>query len=295
MIYQEWERWYCQQRLRTKGTEPSASSLRSKRSHLRLAAQQVSLKCDAKALAFALADRATVEALLDDLLATHSATYVRGLCFTLISYGQWAAKVYGTSCALTKRDFPQVAYEPETDSYSTSDLDALALASKLGGFRWHLFVVMLIDTGRRLNEVLSFRYEDLRLDHAVPHIRLYASKTQQNQLVPLSKRLQELMQPEALQRLQEGCDLPWETRNSPTTHLFPFSDRSANRRFVRMADKLGIARHAVKGTRTAFITHKLAKGAPINGVAKLVGHNSLQMISKYYDKTSALTFANLLD
>lgn len=284
--------WYSQRYLRSKGRSPSVSGLRSKDSHCLTACRTLSLNCTAKDLAFALADRDTTDDLLDRLLVVKSPVYVRCMAFTLLAFAEYAKLTFGTGCTLKLRDVPNPQYVPRVDVYEDGDVERLLTGALVLGLRHHLFLLTLVETGRRLNEVLGIRYEDLRLDLAVPYLNLVTTKGGVPQAIPLSPRLVAALSPENLAKLK--AESTRATKRSKDEFLFCWTDHAARETFIRLCTRLGVPYKRVHGTRHTWATNKLAAGVPLHAVSKLLGHKSTAITERVYDHSTAMDFYRYL-
>ncbi len=138
-------------------------------------------------------------------------------------------------------------------------------------------VQLLRLTGGRLNEVVRVRL--VQLNFAKRTIRLYASKTENERDVPMSKGVVEILQA----RIREG--LVDDEYVFPKARLETFDNliaracrKAANETNLAYGQKNGFTLHSFRHT---FITDLLLKTRDIPGIMKLSGHKTLASFSTY--------------
>lgn len=247
-------------------------------------------------VATALVDRDRVEALFDSLMLTHAAGTVRNHYFCLRDFERYArAQGWVSSFALHDDDCPPSDPQAHVDPFTPDELAAITYGSRMKGQRWHLFVMTLIHTGRRIGEVLDLTYADVKLDADVPHLVISKPKGQTHaQYAPLNSVLQVLYEDvEALRDETQGGQ--YRTTKDVQTYLFPWTYTNARARWSKMLEALGIEYRNPHQLRHTRATALIAKGAPLVGVARLLGHANVSTTDRYYNHVTALSYAELLD
>ena len=249
-------------------------------------------------LATTMERREAVELLFDSLATTHAAGSVRNLYFALRDFERYAkAMAWSQGFALHEDDCPISEGKARTDTFTPEEVTALEVASRMSGFRWHLFVATLIHTGRRIGDVLDLTYGDIRLDVDVPHLVLSAPKgATKPQYAPLNTHLRTLYTYENLadmRNTEQGAQ--YRTSRDPDVYLFPWTYVNARQRWVTMLDKLGIRYRNPHQLRHTKATQLIAQGTPLNGVSKLLGHQTTNTTERFYDHVTSLAYAEYLD
>ena len=132
--------------------------------------------------------------------------------------------------------------------------------------------IYLLDTGCRLSEALRLSKDDIRLDANL--ITIWVTKTKQPRSVPITKRVREI-----LDRRPEGF-------------IDGYVKDTVQRKFKRCKDTIGLPEEAVLySCRHTYATKMLEKGVDIQLLAKILGHSSLAMTSRY----SKVTDMRLMD
>jgi integrase/recombinase XerC len=142
-----------------------------------------------------------------------------------------------------------------------------------GGETVHLLIEFMYDTGARISEACSLRWEDIQFDRE--QIILHG-KGRKQRMVPLAKPLKELLQA--------------KQRDAATVWVFPSQRdplKALNPRVVRrwMRDlslKMGFRKtihpHML---RHSTATHLLDQGADLRIIQELLGHSSLSTTQRY--------------
>ena len=132
--------------------------------------------------------------------------------------------------------------------------------------------VYLLDTGCRLSEALRLSKDDIRLDANL--ITIWVTKTKEPRSVPITKKVREI-----LDRRPEGF-------------IGGYAKDTVQRKFKRCKDTIGLPEDAVLySCRHTYATKMLERGVDIQLLAKILGHSSLAMTSRY----SKVTDVRLMD
>lgn len=155
------------------------------------------------------------------------------------------------------------------------------------GFRDYILMVVLFDTGMRINEVLNMLAKDIDFIHKSIHIPATHSKNGQARTVPITKRTCDLLST-LLAENQEQF-------NQHSDHLFlardgkPMTYLAAYTRISHYGKRVGIT-----GTRVSPHTfrHTFAKMFILNGgdpfsLQKILGHHDMSMVRKYVQMTQS--------
>lgn len=281
---------------------PAVSTLRTKEGHLSTVARLAGISTDdehAATLAFAelLSDRSRVVQVLDAVNARMTSGGARYVVFTLLDYAEYVGRTLADgdwTYALTKQDVPPANPMKPVRTFTPDEVEVLVSAARGISLRWFAFVATLADSGRRPGEVLNLEWSWSRLDATPPHFVLPTTKTHRPQAVVLTERLmRDVFTPRNCERLRGEQSKRYA--RSPELYVFPFTYTTANARWVRFTQTLGLShRGGLHKFRHSKATQLLAAGVPIHTVARLLGHASVATTMRTYDGTSALTFADVL-
>jgi integrase len=291
------EEWYATERLRKTGREASRNTVASKASRLRSVARLVGTN-DVPALVRALEHGGVMESALAQLCSTLKPNSVRITVHALCTLDAYARTVgLSNGLALLKGDAPPSHARGPVTVYDTEQLAALLDAAK-HDTRWHLFLLILMDTGMRIGEVLSLQWTDLRLASTPPFVELPTTKTRPR-LVPLSRRVVQALSPEVEARLRSEKRPDRRGARSyakdPAVYVFPFSYSAAQQRLRVTCRHAGVPYRGPHHFRHTFATRLLAKGVDILPVSQLLGHDSIVITAAYYSHTTALQYAKYLE
>lgn len=304
---QHFLRWYSNRRLRVAGVLPTAKTLRLKKVQLvrlvRLAESVTDQEaCQGfAALAAVLSSRGTTVHLVDILSGEVGNSTVRGYLQCAQNFAEYAAaqRLMATgACTLQATDFPPSAPPPAIQVYSPVEMERFVSASEGKGLRWHLFMVFMVDHGRRVDEALRLEWERVRLNTDPPYVELPVTKNHEPQYVPLTKRFTALLTPECVSYLKSENDRRNGVRKykrSPEEFLFPYTYEVARSRFASFCRDTGLPNRGFHNFRHTVITQRIAAGVPIQAVSSLAGHRNVQTTLNRYSHATALDYARFLD
>jgi integrase/recombinase XerD len=188
-------------------------------------------------------------------------TYISGIN----AYLRWL----GSPLKITKL---KVAHQvPE--SLPESNLKAILSfkANNFGGLRLHAILCLLIDTGCRIDEVLSIKRNAVDFDNLVLKVR---GKGNKERLVPMSLEARKIL----FQFIKRhNFDLVFPTRhgNKVTYH-------NLNRDYRRLCEKLKIEKiGSFHKLRHTFALHYVRSGGGLFHLQKQLGHSTLTMTRRY--------------
>jgi integrase/recombinase XerD len=170
----------------------------------------------------------------------------------------------------------------------------LLFARARGHHRFWMMLVTLIDTGRRVNEVLGLRWEDLKLDAEPPHFDLPHTKNKRQQYVPLTLRLREdVFTPANIERCKSKGNPKFKQDIAEVP--FPWQYQAAHdllQRICAAAEVMFKSFHVFRHTRA---TTMLAQGVPIQAVSSLLGHASVATTDRIYNHAHSLDYVRSFD
>jgi len=289
-------RVHAERKRRQTGRVPSPTTLYGKRLHLAVAARLMSCP-DQLSLARVAADRALVEELLDKLAARMTTGSMRGPVYALIDFAEFA-RVQGwiSAVAIGRADVPAPNPQRPITVYSAAEVEAFVAAARGKGLRWWAFLTFLADTGRRVGEVLSLRWDWYRPSESPPYFELPQTKTREPQYVPISQRLRnDVFTPEHTRQLQDDVRKGRRAfQRSPLVHPFPWSYATVHTTFENFCASTALPNRGFHCFRHTLVTQRLARGVPIQAVAALAGHSSISTTDRMYNHTNALHYATVL-
>jgi integrase len=295
-MFCDFEQWNRVRHFRRYGVAYSPATENSIRARLASVARFAHVE-SSRQLAELLADRGAVCALLDRMYENQAPGTIRGTLATLRCLGEFALeREWISSVALQPRDAPRRVPARSIVLYRRNELDALLRCAqrRTQDFRYWMFLATMIDTGRRVHEILDLRFEDVRLDAEPPHFRITAAKVARCQFVPLTRFLREEVWTETnIKRLKWDGDprIRPRMRQMP----FPWSYCTVRDRLQRTSRKAGVPYRNYHAFRHTKATGMLERGVPLAAVSSLLGHASIATTDRTYNHANALTFAAFVD
>lgn len=299
-MFTEYLAWYSETWRRTSGALPASGTLTAKRYRLESCARLVGAdksEHPAMTLCALLERREDVEALVSRLHARlHPGTVVATLvCLrSLGEYGKAMGWIRGHEIRPT--DSPaRIPTKPIT-VYGQDELDLILLVAKARHVQPHFwaFLMVLVETGRRVSEVNGLEWERLHLDTDVPHFDLRHTKMRRQEYVPLTRRLrEEVFTAEIVAEMKASPNPLWGKDSE--VFLFPWLYAAGQEQLRRVC---AIARVPYRGFhvfRHTKATRMLARGVPIQAVSALLGHASVQTTDRIYNHATALSYVNYVD
>jgi integrase len=294
-MFEDFEHWIRNRRIRTSGVGYSPSTETSIRAHLVCAARLGNVS-SSEELATVLSDRRSLRSLLDQIYDSYAPGTVCLIVGTLRRFGEFACESgLISTVAFEPQDAPRRTRLRPIVLYTADELEILLCAArKLRYRRYWMFLATMIETGRRVHEVLNLRFDDLRLDGRPPHFRVIGAKSARIQDVPLTRLLRErVWTRENVERMKYEGD----PRIRPLTMTMPFpwhycTVRDKLRRLCISADVPYRSYHALRHTKA---TNMLGRGVPIAAVSAFLGHTSIATTDRIYNHANALTYAAYID
>lgn len=171
------------------------------------------------------------------------------------------------------------------ETFSLTQLKKLLNAPDMRTFtgqRDYTFMLLIIETGLRLNETAGILLEDVKLSEGQIFVR--NTKNHMHRYVPITSKMKEQLK--RYMTLRGTCE---------TDHLFVTIDETA---MARSALQKIVARHGkkagIKGIRCSphTLRHTFAKLSVMNGAGvfelqKILGHSSMEMVRVYVNLFSS--------
>lgn len=215
-----------------------------------------------------------------------SAATVHGHVRTLRAFFGWLTRE-----GLVSKNPAEGLRPPKIPRKVVTVLSDEEIASILGSFsttnpcdaRNKTILMVLLDTGLRIGELIGLNMDDLRLDEGYLKVM---GKGQKERIVPIGNNAQR-----ALQRYQ------FRFRPEPAgphiTNVFlslygqPLSANSMKLMFTRLAARSGVARIHAHLCRHTFATRYLMNGGDVFSLEQVLGHSTLEMVKHYTSLTSS--------
>jgi len=200
------------------------------------------------------------------------------------AYLHWSSagpdKKCGAGCQhLRVPKLKEEEYVPAT--YSAKQAEALIRWKPKGYFqrRLHALVLTLLDTGTRLDEVLSLRVQDCNLDDL-----LLTGKGRKQRIIPFSMELRRHLARFILDFRPQPHQLIFSSKQGRK-----LGQRNALRDIKNLCIRLGFEapRRSIHATRHTFAMEYVRRGGSLFHLQKVLGHTSLEMVRRYANLVTA--------
>lgn len=296
--FDEFCEWISERRANRSGSPLSKATLTTRRTTL-VAVCKLTQCYSLTELAYLLTHRAQVESLLALLGQRMTRGAVRSYVFALRDFGDFATykQMVRRPIQLYASDMPPRNRPKVIHVYSEAETAAFVDAARGRGLRWWAFMATLVDTGRRVSEVLSFEWERFRLETPPVYVELPVTKTGDAQYVPLPSRLRnEVFTPENIAKLKaerRSGNRRWN--RDPEKYPFPWAYTTAYNMFSRFCEKADLPNRGFHNFRHTVITARIAQGMPIQAVAALAGHATPSVTLARYSHATALDYIRYVE
>lgn len=289
------ERWYTLGRVRSTGQNPSPETLRTKLIQIVRAARTLG-HADEESFGRAMGNRQNLGVLIEELHASISTGSVRQAVYALTDFGKYAEhKGWVEHHAVEAKDVPPRNPQTAITLYTPSEIEMFLYASRAKGLRWYAFMAFLIKTGRRVGEALSLEWDWFRMEHVPPYVDLPFNKARVPQVVPLGKYLVNTVFTPANMLALKSMENGRTFQRDPARHPFPWAYPTVHSRLETFCDVTGLPNHGFHAFRHTNITDRLARGVPIQAVAALAGHRSIQTTDRRYNWLQPLQVAHYVE
>ena len=208
-----------------------------------------------------------------------------------------------TSCLVV----PKGCHEPKNEEIDVWDNEEIQrVIDALDGSPLRLLIVLAVNTGARISELLALTYEDVsdntmtinkQLSEiasvesdggVILHMEPVKSKNS-NRTIPLTDEVMEEI--EKHRQLQKRLKRKYRYDNNG--FLFTTSTgklhykRTITRSLERLYRRIGVKHHKFHAYRHTFGTNLSKAGVPIEVVSILMGHSSIDITAKYYINVDA--------
>ena len=176
--------------------------------------------------------------------------------------------------------------QPETEIHAFTEEQINALLNQPDkrtyfGFRDFVIMTLMLDTGIRINEVLSLEKKDVDLIQRQLSISGAKSKNRRSRVVPFSKHTAKLLQ-ELITETETHFDIEQVFVSSVGTPLCYTSIYSNLRKYGRSAgiDEARVSPHTFRHT---FSKMYIMNGGNAFSLQRILGHSTLLMTRRYID------------
>ena len=140
--------------------------------------------------------------------------------------------------------------------------------------RTYALVEVLLQTGMKIGELANLRVSDISEKNI--HIRSYGKSPERD--VPMNKAVKKAIDDYLKVRPDGKTDHLFITRNGKQLLI-----RNIRQIIARCFKEVGIEKATVNDLRNTFIAHQLKNGAPIEYIARLVGHKRLSSTERFFN------------
>ncbi len=176
------------------------------------------------------------------------------------------------------------------ESFTDEQIEAMLGACdqrKYVGFRDYVFQICLLDTGMRMNELLSLEMESIDIKSRSIHLSAEFNKNRRYRVIPIS--------PITLKLLYELADenkahFPEQKKIFLSCYGEPVKDTQMNKRLKHYGDMTGVGKE-IRSTAHTY-RHTFARNYILNGgdpytLMRILGHSSLNMTRRYIQMTDS--------
>lgn len=199
-----------------------------------------------------------------------------------------------TSVTIPKPVKPSAAVEVLT----WNDEELKKIISALEGTTLRFLVVLAVNTGARISELLALTYEDIKGDILYINKQLsdkdvngnevspYPARTKtsgSNRVIPLSTAVLKELNTHRLIHKKEMLKNGYRTSNIFTTSNGSYYyRRNVTRSLQRLYKRIGVPYKKFHAYRHTFGTNLSRAGVPIEETSRLMGHDDISVTMKYY-------------
>lgn len=215
-----------------------------------------------------------------------SAATVHGHVRTLRAFFSWLVRE-----GLTENDLGSSLKLPKVSRKivsTLSDEEITAILSALNpknpcDARNQTILMILLDTGLRIGELIGLRMDDLHLDQGFLKVM---GKGRKERIVPIGNNAQRALQKYLFRYRPEPVHLGIENVFLSTLGT-PLTENSVKLMFGRLAQRSGVNRLHAHLCRHTFATRFLTNGGDIFTLQQILGHSTLEMVRHYVNLASS--------
>ena len=215
-----------------------------------------------------------------------SAATVHGHVRTLRAFFSWLVREGLTESDLGSRLKPPKVSEKIVSTLS--DEEIMSILNTLNptnpcDARNQTILMILLDTGLRIGELIGLRMDDLHLDQGVLKVM---GKGRKERIVPIGNNAQRALQRYLFRYRPEPVHLGIENVFLSTLGT-PLTENSVKLMFGRLAQRSGVNRLHAHLCRHTFATRFLTNGGDIFTLQQILGHSTLEMVRHYVNLASS--------
>ena len=171
-------------------------------------------------------------------------------------------------------DKPSRSRQQEIITWSDEELNIILKAEP--DYPLLPLIVFALYSGLRISELLGLNWSDV--NNVIYVRRQYyrgkwcSPKGNKQRVVPTHEKIKNIV---------ENADKPYNMIFTTSTGN-PLDQKNINRSLDRFYKRIGIPHKKFHAYRATFITNLCRKGVPIQTVAKLAGHENINVTAKYY-------------
>jgi site-specific recombinase XerD len=144
-------------------------------------------------------------------------------------------------------------------------------------------VMLLLDTGLRIQELTSLKMDDTNLDQGVLKVM---GKGQKERIVPIGNNVQRSLQRYLFRYRPEPAHMGIDSVFLSTSGT-PLTENSLKLMFARLSRRSGVSRLHAHLCRHTFATRFLINGGDVFTLQQILGHSTLEMVRHYVNLASS--------
>lgn len=170
------------------------------------------------------------------------------------------------------------------ETYSDSELELLLKKPDINDcsfseYRNWVIINYLLSTGNRVGTVINLKIEDLDFDNG--HIHLKTTKNKKEQIIPLSKSMNKILQEYLMYRKGESNSYVF-----PTIHNNKLTKAGLRTAIKRYNKNRGVNKTSLHLFRHTFAKKWVLAGGDIFRLQKILGHSSMDVVREYVNMFS---------
>jgi site-specific recombinase XerD len=174
-----------------------------------------------------------------------------------------------------------------SDEEITAILRTLNLSNHVEARNLTTFM-LLLDTGLRVEEVVSLKMEDVHLHEGFLKVM---GKGKKERIVPIGNNAQKALQ-RYIFRYRPGPAHAGIENVFLSVHGTPLTGNSVKLAFARLAQKSGVRRLHAHLCRHTFATRFLTNGGDVFTLQQILGHSTLEMVRHYVNLAASDVIIN---
>jgi integrase/recombinase XerC/integrase/recombinase XerD len=219
----------------------------------------------------------------NELLSTAT---VHGHVRTLRAFFSWLVREGLTETNLAKGLKPPKVAKKVVSTLSDEEIVTILNTLNLHNHtqaRNQTILILLLDTGIRIGELVNLKSEDVHLDEGFLKV---IGKGRKERIVPMGSNAQKILQRYIFRyRPQPAC--PGLNNAFLSIYGKPLTENSIKLMFARLAKISGVSRLHAHLCRHTFATRFLINGGDVFTLQQILGHSTLEMVRRYVTLASS--------